>query len=833
MRILIDLQGAQSASRHRGIGRYTLALAEAMARNSAGHEVLLLLNGMLAETIRPIRDAFAAWVPAHHIHVWQALAPVNANEPANATRRAIATLIREEAIRHIKPDVVHITSLFDGFGDNAVHSVYQRASCPVAVTFYDAIPLIQAATYLDNDPVYRRHYLACVEQARQADLLLAISESARQEAITHFQAGPGSVVNMSSAVDACFQPRKYTAEQMQAVQGRLRIHKPFVMYSGATDERKNHRGLITAFAQLPAALREQHQLVLAGGLPEEHKAQLLAHARDCKLTPNDVIITGRISDDDMVQLYNLCALYVFASWHEGFGLPALEAMACGAATIGANTTSVPEVIGWERALFDPHSPADIAQKMAAALTDSGFHHALQVHALTQAARFSWDKTAQSAIAALEALVTGAPTSSTTPRPELLTEVAQLARENSDLDLLALSQAMARNSKPAKPQLLVDVSELIQYDAKTGIQRVVRSILHEWLANPPSQFEVRAVYATAQSLGYRYADRFTQRFTQSFSGPAQMEIANLDAPIDYAQGDVFLALDMQPQVQVFQEPYYQRLRDQGVSVRFVLYDLLPITLPQYFPEGASSNHARWLGVAAKTDGLVCISNAVAQEFEQWRQQHWPDSKPQVDWFHMGADIANAAPSQGLPPEAASTLSQLAKQPTFLMVGTLEPRKGHAQVLDAAEGLWQAQPNFNLVLVGKQGWSVDALAQRLRKHPQLGQRLFWLVGISDEFLGQVYAQANCLVAASFGEGFGLPLIEAAQCQMPIIARDIPVFREVAGDSALYFDASADNGLQRTMGTWLDLHSQGRAPPSNNMYWQNWKASAGQLMSHISKQ
>ena len=353
MRILIDLQGAQSASRHRGIGRYTLALAKAMARNRGEHTVMLLLNSMLPETIRPIRDAFADWLKPEDIHVWHALAPVNANDVANAARRDIAALIREEAIRQIQPDVVHITSLYDGYGDNSVHSVHQRASCPVAITFYDAIPLIQASTYLDNDPVYRFHYLACTKQAKKADLLLAISESARQEAISHLHMNADRVVNISSAVDECFHPRSYSQEQTQAMQQRLRIHKPFVMYSGATDERKNHRGLITAFGMLPLELRQQYQLVLAGGLPEDHREQLESHVRANALTLDDVIITGRISDDDMIQLYNQCTLYVFPSWHEGFGLPALEAMSCGAATIGANTTSVPEVIGWDRALFNP------------------------------------------------------------------------------------------------------------------------------------------------------------------------------------------------------------------------------------------------------------------------------------------------------------------------------------------------------------------------------------------------------------------------------------------------------------------------------------------------
>ncbi len=824
MRILIDLQGAQSASRHRGIGRYTLALALAMAKNKGEHEIHLLLNGMLAETIRPIRDAFKPWIPANHIHVWHALAPVNSSEPENAVRRGIAAIIREEAICQIQPDAVHISSLYDGFGDNSVHSVHERAGCPVAVTFYDAIPLIQASTYLDNDTVYRDHYLACTAQAKKADLLLAISESARQEAITHLQVDSHSVVNISSAIDPCFRPVSYSAEQTRDLQRRLGIRKPFVMYSGATDERKNHRGLISAFAQLSTDLRHAHQLVLAGGLPPDHREQLEAHIRDCGLGQAEVVITGRISDDDMVQLYCQCALYVFPSWHEGFGLPALEAMSCGAATIGANTTSVPEVIGWERALFDPYDPADIAQTMAEALTDADFHQELRAHALRQATQFSWENSALRTIAALEDLVSKTTVTEASVRLDLLPAIAQMAAEDASLDLMGLSQAIARNHRAAKPQLLVDISELVQRDARTGIQRVVRSILHEWLSHPPDAYEVRAVYATTEKLGYRYADQFVQNFL----GKPGAYAANPDAAIDYASGDIFLALDMQPQVQIYQSPFYQNLRNHGVDVRFVLYDLLPITMPQFFPEGAEANHSRWVSVAAQTDGVICISQSVADEFKAWCRKQESTNLPQIDWFHMGADIESSTPSQGLPADSSETLDKLSMRPTFLMVGTVEPRKGHAQVLDAANALWNSSTDFNLVFVGKQGWKVDRLVDDLQGHPQLGERLFWLQGISDEYLAKVYAQSDCLIAASYGEGFGLPLIEAAQIDLPIIARDIPVFREVAGDYAIYFNSAA--GLEAVISSYVASFENRQERNSKHMPWQTWGQSAAQLLQRI---
>ena len=818
MRILIDLQGAQSASRFRGIGRYCLSLALAMVRNRGNHDIQVLLNGMLSESIRPLRDALGDLLPQNAVHVWHAVPPVHTCNPDNDARRAIAAHIRADAIRQLRPDVVHITSLFDGFGDEAVHGM-ETTGALHAVTFYDAIPLLRAEQYLDPDPVYRRHYMGCLSQMRRADLLLAISESSRQEAVTHVDVPAAHVVNISSAADACFVPIKAGEDDRRALCARLGITQAYIMYSGATDERKNHRGLIEAYAMLPAAIRQTHQLVLAGGLPDEHRQQLIGLAHAHGLRSAEMVITGRISDAELVLLYNHCALYVFASYHEGFGLPALEAMACGAATIGANTTSVPEVIGWDQALFDPHSPADMARKMQEALSHPAFHAALKAHALKQAAHFSWDESAQRAIAAFEVALSQ-PRRSTLAANNLINIVAPLAAQG-NVDLLALSQAIARNAQPSKPQLLVDVSELIKRDARTGIQRVVRSILSEWLNNPPQEYEVRAVHANLEKRGYYYADAFTQRFMN------RTEAAQPDSPIDYAHGDVFLALDMQPQVQVFQAPFYQHLRDCGVKVSFVLYDLLPITMPQYFPDGAQANHTQWVSVAAQSDAVLCISRSVADEFRGWLRVHQPQTCPQVDWFHMGADLDQSAPSAGLPPEAAETLAKLGKRPSFLLVGTMEPRKGQTDALDAAEALW-ASEDFNLIIVGKQGWKVDELVERIRNHPELNQRLFWLNGISDEYLAQVYAHADCLMAASFGEGFGLPLIEAAQRQIPLLVRDIPVFREVAGDHAYYFDAHNSGALQAAMQSWMTLSADHQAPQSKEMPWMTWAQSASQLLA-----
>jgi glycosyltransferase involved in cell wall biosynthesis len=266
---------------------------------------------------------------------------------------------------------------------------------------------------------------------------------------------------------------------------------------------------------------------------------------------------------------------------------------------------------------------------------------------------------------------------------------------------------------------------------------------------------------------------------------------------------------------------------------VVYDLLPVLLPQVFPEGTKTLYQQWISVIAQFDGVVAISCTVANEFAQWLKASGLKRKRPlaVGWFYLGADVEHSVPTTGLPFDAQHVLDTLTTRPTFLMVGTIEPRKGHAQTLEAFEQLWTERVDVNLVIVGKQGWMVEALVDKLRTHPERGKRLFWLEGISDEYLEKVYAASTCLIAASYGEGFGLPLIEAAQHRLPIIARRIPVFREVAGDHAFYFADSRDPAvIAKAVRDWLSLRHAGTHPTTEGLKWHSWQQSAEHLLEVI---
>jgi glycosyltransferase involved in cell wall biosynthesis len=303
-------------------------------------------------------------------------------------------------------------------------------------------------------------------------------------------------------------------------------------------------------------------------------------------------------------------------------------------------------------------------------------------------------------------------------------------------------------------------------------------------------------------------------------------------MEFCPGDILLFLDLHPSVAISHEKKTQFLRNKGILVYHVVYDILPVLNPEFFWSDLCIEFNEWLLAVSKSDGAICISCSVADELIEWLKTNGSKRlRPfKIGWFHLGADVENAVPTRGLPDDALEVLAQLAAHPSFLMVGTVEPRKGHAQTLAAFELLWADGVDINLVIIGRQGWMVEMLLETLRPHTERGKRLFWLEGISDEYLEKIYAASTCLIAASEGEGFCLPLIEAAQHKLPIIARDIPVIREVAGEHAFYFNGKEPADLARTVREWLTLYQSDRHPKSDSMPWLTWKQSTQQLLDLI---
>ncbi|KQR85473.1 hypothetical protein ASG35_27185 [Burkholderia sp. Leaf177] len=816
----------------RGIGRYSLALAKAIVRNAGGNEVWIVLSDLFPDSIEQIRETFAGIVPDERIVVFSLPQFAFYQDPGNWRVRA-ATLIREHAIAEIEPDLVHISSLFEGYVDQSISSVKALdAHTLVSVTLYDLIPFLNPAKYL-ADAGMRQHYFGKIDALKRADLLLAISAYCGEEAVRELGIGRERVTNISSAASDNFVARALTAQVREAVLARYGVSRRAVMTAGIVEPRKNLEGLIAAYSKLPATQREQHQLFMVCQPQELSRIRLLEFAASCGLAPDEIVLSGYVTDDDLVALYQACELFVFPSFHEGFGLPALEAMACGALVVASSATSIPEVIGREDALFDPHNTQQMADLMQRALTDEDYRESLRAHAAVQAAKFSWDATGQRAVRAFEQafakrnerdLSRFPPPDKTRRYENLLNALTDLDAVPTDADLIASADAIALNRRSGqRRQLLVDVSILADHDARSGIQRVTRAIFQQLHSACRSGWTVRPVRLDRGAMAYRYANAFLNE-----SAPGSEFACDPDEWLDTQPGDVFLGLDLVADRIPDAIAWFGMQRRRGVKVYFVVYDLLPVLRPEWFHEGIARVFPPWVEtITTVADGLVAISRAVADNLQDWLVRHKPkrERSLRIGYFHLGADIGNSQPSTGLPDNAADTLAAIRSRPTILMVGTVEPRKGYVQAVAAFEELWASYVDVNLVIVGKAGWGVDELVPQLARHADANKRFFWLQGISDEFLEDIYASSSCLLAASLGEGFGLPLIEAAQQRISIIARDIPVFREVAGDHAFYFTGDTASDLASAIQSWLALFAAGTIS-ATTLPWLTWQQSAKQL-------
>ena len=406
------------------------------------------------------------------------------------------------------------------------------------------------------------------------------------------------------------------------------------------------------------------------------------------------------------------------------------------------------------------------------------------------------------------------------------------------DLFNLSNSISKTFPEPKSskRIFLDITATQRHDLKSGIERVVRAILLSLINNSPNGYRVEPIYLSTvnNTLKYFLAHNYTLEVLEC---PKCLSDKIVEPEFD----DIILILDISGEVLINAERsgLFRDYKNRGVEIYSIVYDLLPIKLPDVFPYGADKQHASWIKSISKCDGVICISKTVENDFKSWFSATEQENEIRISNFNLGADLFNSSPTKGMPENSNEKLSIFKKNHTFLMVGTIEPRKGYLEVINTFSSLWENGLEINLVIVGREGWiglpeferrNIPETINLLSSHPQRNQRLFWFNGISDEFLDCIYRSSTCLIAASYDEGFGLPLIEAAKHNLPIIARDIPIFREVAGDSAYYFNADNPNSISDIIKEWLILYSKDRVPDSSGIPWITWEESTKQLIDSI---
>lgn len=379
--------------------------------------------------------------------------------------------------------------------------------------------------------------------------------------------------------------------------------------------------------------------------------------------------------------------------------------------------------------------------------------------------------------------------------------------------------------PGKRQLLVDVSTIVRADVRTGIQRVVRAILGHLAEVELPGVVVQPVFAT-RNHGFCKAT-FTSdgRVINAASGRNGLQ------PVVVGDGDVFLGLDLAAHTLPLIERHLQSWRRAGVSINIMVYDLLPLSHPQWFSTRLVRNFRRWIGVVARqADRCICISRATAQALSQHLSIMAGARVPAIVTIPLGADLAASFPSAGLSDDFSALATWVRGHRTVLAVGTIEPRKGHSHLLDAFEHLWRSEPDADIALaiVGRAGWRTDDLQARIRTHQEYGNRLVWVDQASDEALAQLYCDSSGFISASFAEGFGLPLIEALVYGTPVLVRDIPVFREVGGGLIDYFNDDAPSALAKSIQNWLENLKVPDGDVISTL--PRWETSGAMVLAHL---
>ena len=813
VRLVIDLQACQTDSRDRGIGRYAMNLTCAIAATLGRSDELVIAIDMAdADRTRDLRAELRRRCVTATVVCYGY--PANENTDASPAARQLAGQLRARFFAALAADAVLICSLFEtGTAFSTELDWHALESVPMAVVGHDLIPLLFPMRYLLANNFDGIRYRSRLSDLSRFGLILANSAATRRDLLVQMALSPGKVVVISAGIDDNLVGPCDAADVSRCL-GELGIDSPFVLMVSAGDWRKNTLGALHAFADLPVPLRDTHQLVLTQ-VGDDVREALATQFADLG---NRVRVLGKVDDATLTMLYHRCRVFYFPSFYEGFGFPVLEAMAQGAPVLASNAGSLPEVVHDERVLFDPASPGEGSELLRRVLTDPLFREAICERARKHALTFTWQKTAQLALESLRGLAQRQAAAPHAPPPVWpaskadITLMADACVVAGGSGLCMLENGLRAIERACKRRVLVDITEIVRLDARTGIQRVTRQFFAGLfaVAQQSGHFEVEPFCWTEQ--GIRYARSYAR---EQLNVPCEGK----DAPVRVEPSDLVFMLDSSWWQPERFDALHARVHEAGGEVVWMVYDLIPIRFPETCDPGMPPAFTAWLTHAVRSaDGLICISEATRHDVEEFMNGVLSGNvrRPWTRSVHLGSNLDPAAKSSPIE-KATSVRGAMGERPYFTALGTIEPRKDYPTILDAFELLWARGVDVVLVIIGKQGWNVDALVERIQQHPEHDRRLFWLQGAGDGDVRYLLEGSAALVQASIWEGFGLPLVEAGSLGVPLIVSDITVFHEIAGEGAIYFPVGDATSLAAAVVASIGRNGVRRPEIVHTRSWQ----------------
>jgi glycosyltransferase involved in cell wall biosynthesis len=391
--ILVDATALDTGHRGRGIGRYVGGLlgglsAELAAHAWGGSVVALRLDARFdAAPPTPLTVA-GATRGSVSLPVWRLCRPLRAHRP----RWVVNELSLGAELRRVGCRLFHATEQYAVPAGRGFRSV---------ATVHDLIPLVFPDHYMNWRHAYWKAYyawMAATERWKHIDRFIAISEATKREMIERLDVPAERIDVVHNGVDHDLFAPVDDASVKEAVRQRYGLETPFLLYIGGYDYRKNIEALVRAMAFVPRSL--DVRLVLAGGMDAAERAAFDDIARGARVRGR-ITYLGYVDDRDVPALYSLAEAFAYPSLAEGFGLQALEAMACGCPVVSSDASSLPEVVGEAGRLFDPRAPEEIGKALAAVLEDGALRAEMRARGLVRARQFSWERCARETLKVYE------------------------------------------------------------------------------------------------------------------------------------------------------------------------------------------------------------------------------------------------------------------------------------------------------------------------------------------------------------------------------------------------------------------------------------------------
>ncbi len=398
--------------------------------------------------------------------------------------------------------------------------------------------------------------------------------------------------------------------------------------------------------------------------------------------------------------------------------------------------------------------------------------------------------------------------------------------------------------PRRPILFIECTHTEFSDTNSGIQRVVRNIVR-WAPAAAAAHGYDAIPVAWRRGEYVHADLARVLADKQKTGGAEIsadENARLRRELGYREfvegqsidalathaGDVLLLVDSSWPIALW--PATRRFKQRGGRVASVIYDLIPLSLASTVVKATVDTFEDWLKENLRlSDHVLGISKATADAVAAYAREKFEnaviDGHGPISWFHLGSELDLADASVAPRPNFAAAFPP--DRHVFLMVGSVEPRKGHAYVLAAFNEYLAAGGTGVLLLIGRDAWHSDDLLAEIENHPRKGAQLFLFRDCLDDEVDFAYRNASVLVMASREEGFGLPIVEAMQRGLPVMCSDIPVFREIGSDRVTYFNLADTGDLSARLLAFERAHGPRDRTLRTPTPWLTWKESAAQLV------